>query len=240
MHQARNTPKSTTMQSQLVNTLEHSANSNRNEIQLQTMTDRQKTYASFSRKKTIRSIKQTTHPRHIEQLPCTHQKKLHILRNQTQESPHDTHVRQDWHQQVRQTGPWGRFPGVLREELYTTTTKTHKPSEEQSTNCRDSQIVIMYKSGNPSSPSIYRPMCLIPILYNIFSQLLFTGYSTTDHVHTFQQPRRRAAEWNQSLGAAAIDFQKALDSVEHCSILRALREQGIEKPYMQMLSRLDN
>ena len=55
------------------------------------------------------------------------------------------------------------------------------------------------------------------------------GYSTTDHMYAFQQPRQVAAEWHQTLWAAAIDFKQAVDTVRHSSIWRALREQSIER-----------
>ena len=56
------------------------------------------------------------------------------------------------------------------------------------------------------------------------------GHSATDHLFTFQQLRQRATEWHQPLWVAAIDFKKAVDTVEHSSIWMALREQGVYDP----------
>ena len=36
----------------------------------------------------------------------------------------------------------------------------------------------------------------------------------------------------------SIDFQKAFGTVEHSSVWKALREQGIEEPYIQLLTKL--
>ena len=81
--------------------------------------------------------------------------------------------------------------------------------------------------GDPASPSNYRPVCSISMLYKLFSQLLFKGlqptlddkqsqhqagfrpgYSTTDHLFTFQQLRQRATEWYQPLWVAATSSKK--------------------------------
>ena len=78
------------------------------------------------------------------------------------------------------------------------------------------------------------------MLYKLFSQLGFKrlqptldanqsgdqagfrpGYSTTDHLFTFQQLRQRA-QWHQTLWVENIDIKKALDTVEHSSIWRGL------------------
>ena len=58
-------------------------------------------------------------------------------------------------------------------------------------------------------------------------------------MYTLHQLRQRASEWNQPLWVAATDFKKkALDTVEHSSTRRALREQGIEEFHIQILAKL--
>ena len=96
------------------------------------------------------------------------------------------------------------------------------------------------------------PTC--PILYKLCSQLFFMrlqptldtnqsvdqagfrlGLSTTGQKFTFQQLRerereKRAAERHQPLWVAAVDAPKnAFDTVEHSSVRRTVREQGIEE-----------
>ena len=81
VHQPHNTNNPTTAQSRPVNAPKHYANSYRNVIQHQTMTDRQKIHTSKTIKKTKCTIekkrKKTKHRRHLEQLPWT-QKKHHF------------------------------------------------------------------------------------------------------------------------------------------------------------------
>ena len=64
------------------------------------------------------------------------------------------------------------------------------------------------------------------------------GYSTTDHLFTLQELRKRATEWHQPLWVAAIDITKTFDTVEHSSVWAALREQSIEEPYTQLLTKI--
>ena len=99
------------------------------------------------------------------------------------------------------------------------------------------------------------PFVRSPLLYKLFTHLFFErlvptldanqsadqagfrlGNSTRDHFFTFQQLRQRATEWHQPLWVATIDFEKALDTVEHSSVWKALREQRIEEPYIQLLT----
>ena len=48
----------------------------------------------------------------------------------------------------------------------------------------------------------------------------------------------KAKEFNIDVWAAAVDFEKAFDSVNHTAIWNALREQGVPEPYVQVLKRL--
>ena len=45
-------------------------------------------------------------------------------------------------------------------------------------------------------------------------------------------------EFNIPLWVAAIDFSKAFDSISHCSIFQALRDQGVPGAYLGVMSRL--
>ena len=48
----------------------------------------------------------------------------------------------------------------------------------------------------------------------------------------------RCSEFNLPLFIAAVDYGKAFDSVEHASIWSALREQGVDVRYVQLLANL--
>ena len=257
--------------------------------------------------------KKTTHRRHLEHLPWPQPRSFH--QHQAQERPHDTHARQDWPQQVRQTGRRGRVCGGS-EGLHTSTAKTHEHEDSRNqpqhtmtpfamqeldiainrikggkaadTTCQRSgdqalhqkckntcydhtpkspsqarnhhelaghdDEKAIYKSGDGSSPSNHGPVWSISTFYTLFSQLLYkrlkktmldaiqsvdqagfrTAHSTADHLYTFQKLRQR----QQPLGVAATGFNKAVDTVKHSSVWRTLREQGIEEPYTQMLTKL--
>ena len=56
------------------------------------------------------------------------------------------------------------------------------------------------------------------------------GFSTTDFLDTFKQLIQRAAEWHSHFVS-----QPLTHTVEHSSVRKALREQGIEEPYIMML-----
>ena len=124
---------------------------------------------------------------------------------------------------------------MVKHTNYDYTTKTN-PHEEPPSNCRDTTIKGRYKSGEPSSPSNYRPICSITILYELFSELFSRsvdqansrlGHVTTDHLT------------HQTLWVAAFDSKKkAFDTVEHSSVWKAVREQGIGEPYIQLLTKL--
>ena len=89
--------------------------------------------------------------------------------------------------------------------------KAIEPHEQPPPNWKDATIKVRYKSGDPATPSNYRPICSIPIVYKLFSQFLFKRQlPTLDHSFTFQQLRRRATEWHQPLWVAATDFKKNL------------------------------
>ena len=64
------------------------------------------------------------------------------------------------------------------------------------------------------------------------------GFSTTDHLFALTILSEKANEHKLPLWIATLDFQKAFDSVSHEAIWKALKEQGIELVYIEMLQRL--
>ena len=59
-----------------------------------------------------------------------------------------------------------------------------------------------------------------------------------DHIFSLTPIVERANEFGIPLWIAAIDFQKAFDSVSHAAIWEALAEQDVEKEYIELLQRL--
>ena len=64
------------------------------------------------------------------------------------------------------------------------------------------------------------------------------GYSCEDHLVTLTLIFEKTREFNIDVWVAAVDFEKAFDSVNHSAIWNALREQGVPEPYVHVLRRL--
>ena len=85
----------------------------------------------------------------------------------------------------------------IKNHLLRLCSKVIKPSDEPPPNLRDSAIQVICKSGDPSSSTNYRPICSIPILYKLFSQLVFRirllHYGPLVHIPAVQTESRRMA-----------------------------------------------
>jgi hypothetical protein len=122
---------------------------------------------------------------------------------------------------------------------------------------KSSKITVIFKKGDKQLPENYRPICITPILYRLYSKILLkrihdkleaaqsrdqAGFRSTfgclDHIFTLAQVAEKANEHGIPLWIAVIDFKKAFDSVTHAAIWEALAEQGVDAEYIQMLQRL--
>jgi len=120
-----------------------------------------------------------------------------------------------------------------------------------------SVITVLYKSGDPTEPKNYRPICIIPLLYKLFSKLLYSrlypileqaqcpdqagfrhGYSTVDHLFVFKMLQEKSQEFQLNTWAAALDFKKAFDSIDQTYLWNALGEQNVPKTYIEVLQGL--
>ena len=94
---------------------------------------------------------------------------------------------------------------------------------------RKTIIKVLYKSGDSKLPQNYRPIASIPILYKLFSRLLYNrlekmldpeqhmdqagfrkGRSTVDHLFTIVMIQEISDEWKVPIWRSAIDFKKKL------------------------------
>ena len=97
---------------------------------------------------------------------------------------------------------------------------------------KHSVISVIYKNGDETLPQNYRPICIIPLLYKLFSTLLYkriypvldaaqckdqagfrSRYSTVDHMFVFTMLQERSEEFGLNSWVAAIDFKKAFDTI---------------------------
>eukprot|EP00973_Karenia_brevis_P058488 8145814-Karenia_brevis.AAC.1 len=122
---------------------------------------------------------------------------------------------------------------------------------------KSTKIRVLFKKGDAQDPANYRPIAMLPILYKLFARVLCgrigaildasqpveqagfrTGFGCEDHIFTMSQLVHRHGEFRTPLWAAAIDFEKAFDSVEHESIWRALVSMGVPGNYVRLLGAL--
>lgn len=119
---------------------------------------------------------------------------------------------------------------------------------------RHTRIKVLFKKGDVKAPGNYRPISLLQILYKLFSRVLRErlkpyllpqrscdqagfrpGFSCEDHLLTLVLVHEKLAEFNLDLWIAAVDFEKAFDSVSHESIFEALRSQDTPEEYVRVL-----
>ncbi|KAJ8727743.1 hypothetical protein PYW07_001862 [Mythimna separata] len=121
----------------------------------------------------------------------------------------------------------------------------------------ESEIILLYKKGDPADIGNYRPISLMPCFYKLFASCLLErisseidsfqpieqagfrkGYSTTDHIHALDQVIQKYLEYRKPLYIAFIDFKKAFDSISHNSIWEALDKQNINAKYINIIKNI--
>ncbi|KAJ2946424.1 hypothetical protein O0L34_g12464 [Tuta absoluta] len=139
--------------------------------------------------------------------------------------------------------------GLLRDIFNKVLKEQRVPSQ-----WTESEITLLYKKGDPSDVSNYRPISLMSSLYKLFSQCILArigpkidskqpteqagfrpGYSTTDHIQVLCQVIEKYKEFNRPLYLAFIDYRKAFDSISHNSIKEALEYHEIEETYINII-----
>lgn len=120
-----------------------------------------------------------------------------------------------------------------------------------------SDIILLYKKGNPMDIGNYRPISLLASIYKLFSSILLNriaktidesqpkeqagfraGFSTTDHIQTLDQIMEKYKEFNRILYVAFIDYSKAFDSISHSAIWNALSQLNVEQKYINIIKNI--
>lgn len=120
-----------------------------------------------------------------------------------------------------------------------------------------SEIILLYKKGDPADIGNYRPISLMPCFYKLFASCLLeriapaidahqpieqagfrNGFSTMDHIQVVDQVIEKYSEFNKPLYLAFIDYKKAFDSISHESIWESLKALNINENYINILKNI--
>ncbi|KAK6735469.1 hypothetical protein RB195_018590 [Necator americanus] len=122
---------------------------------------------------------------------------------------------------------------------------------------KTSKTVLLYKKGDPHDIGNYRPICLLSVIYKLFTRVILNriekvldegqpceqagfrkGFSTIDHIYTVSKLIEVSREYKMPLCLTFIDLKKAFDSVETEAVVEALDNQGVPTQYMKVLREL--
>ncbi|KAK6762597.1 hypothetical protein RB195_023355 [Necator americanus] len=122
---------------------------------------------------------------------------------------------------------------------------------------KTSKTALLYKKGDPHDIGNYRPICLLSVIYKLFTRVILNrianvldegqpceqalfrkGFSTINHIHTASKLIEVSREYKIPLCLAFIDLKKAFDAVEMEAVVEALDNHGIPVQYIKVLREL--
>ncbi|KAK6735633.1 hypothetical protein RB195_018695 [Necator americanus] len=112
---------------------------------------------------------------------------------------------------------------------------------------KTSKTVLLYKKGDPHKIGNYRPICLLSVIYKLFTRVIFNrikkvldegqlceqagfrkGFSTIDHIHTVSKLIEVSREYKMPLCLTFIDLK---NSVGMEAVVEALDNQDVPTQY---------
>ena len=122
---------------------------------------------------------------------------------------------------------------------------------------KTSKTVLLYKKGDVHDIGNYRPICLLSVVYKLFTRVILNridrtldegqpceqagfrkGFSTMDHIHTITRLIEVSREYKRPLCLTFIDLKKAFDTVETEAVIEALGKHDIPTQYIKILREL--
>ncbi|KAK6765100.1 hypothetical protein RB195_025148 [Necator americanus] len=117
------------------------------------------------------------------------------------------------------------------------------------------RTVLFHKKGDQEDIRNFRPICLLSVLYKIFTKIILTriprtldeaqpqeqagfsqGFSCLDHIQTVSGIIEVCREYLLPLVLTVVDYEKVFDSVETNPMLSALVDQGVHASYVRTLA----
>ena len=113
------------------------------------------------------------------------------------------------------------------------------------------------KSGDLSDALNWRPIAILPILYKIFSKMIYTringilnfhqsdeqigfrsGFRIEDAFLVFESIVEMSLEYNVDLWIISIDLRNTFDQIEHVALFDAMREHQVPEAYIHLIGAL--
>ncbi|KAK6742879.1 hypothetical protein RB195_010255 [Necator americanus] len=132
---------------------------------------------------------------------------------------------------------------------------SHLQKERIPDQWKTSRTVLIHKKGDREDLRNYRPICLLSVLYKVFTKIILTrisrtldeaqpqeqagfrqGFSCLDHIQTVSRVIKVCREYRFPLVLTFVDYEKAFGSVETNAILSALVDQGVDASYVRTLA----
>ena len=126
--------------------------------------------------------------------------------------------------------------------------------EQIPTQWNESKVIILFKKGDMKDIKNYRPISLLPHMYKVFTRIILAriqkqldenqpreqagfraGFRTSDHLHALCQIIEKAKEYRFNICLGFVDYEKAFDSLDHASLLNALKNQVSDEKYIRII-----